>query len=167
MNWKTWTMVALLWSFFLLLEAREWRYQRGSMDWPTSKGKILHSEVFKGQTSSKSGSSRTFTEYSPNLSYSYTVSGKRYEGRVFSFDSSWGRASTPGMAEDVVNKYPVGRKVKVFYDPNNPAVAVLQPVKSTGPVSTGGSIGTGGLVILTAICLALWKKAFQCYIAEN
>ena len=30
-------------------------------------------------------------------------------------------------AKEIVEKYPEGSKVKVFYDPNNPEIAVLEP----------------------------------------
>jgi hypothetical protein len=41
-------------------------------------------------------------------------------------------------AEKVVQKYPLGAEVKVFYNPSNPAYAVLEPgVGLNAPVQAG------------------------------
>jgi hypothetical protein len=67
--------------------------------------------------------------YRAALQYSYRVGGKDYQSsRVF-----WGgnEGREKHMAS-VVETYPAGGKVRVFYDPKNPAEAVLDPIQHTG-----------------------------------
>lgn len=58
----------------------------------------------------------------PVVQYSYQVGGQMYQGAKIA----------PGMevggtgAGKVVNRYPEGAQVMVFYDPNNPSDAVLE-----------------------------------------
>jgi Protein of unknown function (DUF3592) len=67
--------------------------------------------------------------YRAALQYSYRVGGKDYQSsRVF-----WGgnEGREKHMAS-VIETYPAGGKVRVYYDPKNPAEAVLDPIQNTG-----------------------------------
>lgn len=83
--------------------------------WSSAMGTVLSS--YLERRSSSDGS----TNY-PVVQYSYQVGGQSYQGAKIA----------PGMevggtgAGKVVNRYPQGAQVMVFYDPNNPSDAVLE-----------------------------------------
>ena len=83
--------------------------------WSSAMGTVLAS--YLERRSSSDGS----TNY-PVVQYSYQVGGQSYQGAKIA----------PGMevggtgAGKVVNRYPQGAQVMVFYDPNNPSDAVLE-----------------------------------------
>jgi hypothetical protein len=92
-----------------------------SKKWPRASATVTASAV------EKSPGHRW--RYSAALQYSYRVGGKDYQSsRVF-----WGgnEGRQKHMAS-VVETYPAGGKVRVFYDPDNPAEAVLDPIQHTG-----------------------------------
>lgn len=92
--------------------------------WPSTSGKIVTSEVATGAV--KNGRVLIVSPHA-KTDYSYTVNGKSYRGEqrrvvpMLHFD-------TEGTPEQVVAKYPVGKSVTVYYDPNNPADALLARV---------------------------------------
>ncbi|MBV6402849.1 MAG: hypothetical protein CNIPEHKO_03165 [Anaerolineales bacterium] len=84
--------------------------------WSSAMGTVLASYLER-RRSGDSGS----VNY-PVVQYSYQVGGQMYQGAKIA----------PGMevggtgAGKVVNRYPEGAQVIVFYDPNNPSDAVLE-----------------------------------------
>ena len=84
--------------------------------WPSTMGTVLMSTL-EWRRSGNRGSAAY-----PVVQYSYQVNGQAYQGRKIA----------PGMevggtgAGRVVERYPAGAQVMVFYDPNNPADAVLE-----------------------------------------
>ncbi len=92
-----------------------------SKKWPRASATVTASAVEK--------SPEHRWRYRAALQYSYRVGGKDYQSsRVF-----WGgnEGRQKHMAS-VVETYPAGGKVRVFYDPENPAEAVLDPIQHTG-----------------------------------
>ena len=86
-----------------------------SESWPTAPGKVLRSEVVEVAGRD--------TRNNPEVTFEYEVSQKRYEGATI-------RNSQPNYyfrdnAQSVVDRYPVGREVKVHYDPTQPDNSVL------------------------------------------
>jgi len=83
--------------------------------WPATMGNVIMSTVER--RSSEDG----YTDY-PVVQYSYQVGGQAYQ--------SYKLAPGPEMggtgARKVIAKYPAGAQVMVFYDPRNPAEAVLE-----------------------------------------
>ena len=79
--------------------------------WPTAAGTITSSwDVLEGE----------------RLRYAYAVGGHRYVGHAVA--ASGGGASTfDATAQELVEKYPPGADVTVYYDPTHPATAVLEP----------------------------------------
>jgi hypothetical protein len=65
-------------------------------------------------------------ETQPHVEYKYSVEGTEYTSRQISFDLL-GDPGGRGGAETVVARYPVGRSVAVYYVPDNPATAILEP----------------------------------------
>ncbi|MHA1995995.1 MAG: NosD domain-containing protein [Candidatus Hodarchaeales archaeon] len=90
-----------------------------STRWPSVEGTIESSYIQK-HVDGEGG-----TSYSSQVSYSYTINGKRYQSSEVKFGiptQLW-----KGRAQKTVDKYPPTRIVKVFFNPNSPDEAVLEP----------------------------------------
>lgn len=90
--------------------------------WPSTDGKILTSKIalyYSGSGRNKSSS------YNLEISYAYAVDGQGYTGRKISMvDFGTG---FKGYLKNLQNKYCIGTNVKVFYNPQDPENAVLEP----------------------------------------
>lgn len=84
--------------------------------WPSTLG-VVDASYLERRSSSEGGS----TNY-PVVQYSYQIGGQRYQSAKLA----------PGMevggtgAGKVVERYPAGAQVMVFYNPQNPGEAVLE-----------------------------------------
>lgn len=104
------------------------RRARASRQWPMVKGVIVSSRILK-ELSSSSGNSQTRSvandyQYKPEVAFEYTVLGAKYlSNKVSVADYS---TNSTSHAEQVTARYPEGKTVDVFYDPDNPEYAVLE-----------------------------------------
>ncbi|HUT58637.1 MAG TPA: DUF3592 domain-containing protein [Phycisphaerae bacterium] len=89
---------------------------RAAAGWRTAEGAALVSKV-------KTHQGDDSDTYSPYVRYRYTVGGKKYVNDRYDFMG--GSSSDRDHARRVVKAHPRGRKVTVYYDPANPAEAVL------------------------------------------
>ncbi|WP_054287022.1 DUF3592 domain-containing protein [Gulbenkiania mobilis] len=88
--------------------------------WPTAEGRILASRL---QVVSPPHAPDQIS-WQARVQYRYTVQGHSYrQDRIFAVDSSLPGDKT--SAEDIVRRYPAGKKVVVYYNPHNPRAAVL------------------------------------------
>ena len=95
---------------------------KASAEWPAAKGIITVSEVTKHESTTGTGTNKRRTvTYHAKIHYKYSANGKSYTSNNVTFGQS-----TEGAGE-IVNRYPIGKKVKVFYNPQDPKVAVLEP----------------------------------------
>lgn len=92
---------------------------RSSLRWPSVMGTVTGSGT-KTQSSLRGGPATA-----ADVRYMYEVDGKRFEGTRISF-GQYGTGDG-GHARKEAEKYPVGKPVTVYYDPNSPATAVLEP----------------------------------------
>ena len=83
--------------------------------WPATMGNVIMSTIER--RSSDDG----YTDY-PVVQYSYQVGGQAYQ----SYKLAPGPEVGGTGARKVIAKYPPGAQVMVFYDPQNPAEAVLE-----------------------------------------
>jgi hypothetical protein len=86
------------------------------------EGRVLASELATSQIQS---AKLRPASYTPKVSYEYLVDGKRYEGnriRLYMENST----SEKAMAR-MRDRYPPEARVKVYYDPRDPSIAVLEP----------------------------------------
>lgn len=90
-----------------------------SKNWPTTDGRITISDVSKNYNSDKS-----HIIYRAKVAYNYYVNGSLYTGSTVAFGDY--DSSDPGHASGVVSRYPVGKNVAVYYNPNNPETSVLE-----------------------------------------
>ncbi len=96
---------------------------RESGSWPSTNGTITSSSMSKRTT--RDSNHRTRTTYYPKIGFQYQVGGRTYTSTRIAF----GTGETGGSvkwARKVVNKYPVGNTVTVYYNPQDPQYGVLE-----------------------------------------
>jgi len=116
---------AAAWMLYTYFQQR--REAGESASWPATQGKIVLSAVTETTTTDNSNDG-TWTErtfYFPKVRYEYSVLGKTYTGDRIAFGASKGFSTIAG-AEKVLERYPEDATVTVYYNPNNPADAVLE-----------------------------------------
>jgi uncharacterized protein DUF3592 len=84
--------------------------------WPSTMGTVMMSTI-EWRSSSEGGS----TAY-PVVQYSYQINRQMYQGMKLAPGPEVGGTG----AQKVVARYPSGAQVMVFYNPQNPADAVLE-----------------------------------------
>lgn len=99
--------------------------QAASVNWPTVDGQISDANL------------HTFRDKDRHLNYmarvwhTYAVAGTSYTVEKISWGGQgYSRVSTP--AQEVLDKYPVGSTVKVYYNPQKPKQSVLNPHEKGG-----------------------------------
>lgn len=85
--------------------------------WPVAQGVITSADI-----SSHSGGKGGKT-YAANISYDYRVAGTHYICTRLAYGVM---NSSHARAQAVLNRYPLGKKVPVYYAPNDPGEAVLE-----------------------------------------
>ncbi|MGJ8656430.1 MAG: DUF3592 domain-containing protein [Akkermansiaceae bacterium] len=94
-----------------------------SESWPSVKGVVLTSKVSVNSDSDG-------TTYGADVTYKYVVDKQRYEGDRVAFGEV--STSSRNRAQKIVKRYRKGKKVAIFYDPNEPEVSVLEKGVSGG-----------------------------------
>lgn len=119
-----------------------------STDWPSVDGKIIESGVEEERTrhsgSAKKDAPLNQKTYRPKIAYSYKVDEKEYTGsRIAYGDHGFiGKSKkitingvtyhnsnfeAKAAAQKIAKKYPKGKKVTVYYMPDNPGESLLEP----------------------------------------
>lgn len=111
--------------FFLHLEGAAARDLARSMDakgWQTTQG------IIEAQHIESSKDEKRYYD-TPFVTYLYAVEGQAYKGgSTYLHDNGWSGFATfksRPTARDALKDYPVGKRVAVFFDPDNPNDAVL------------------------------------------
>ena len=101
-----------LWGWIVILRGRK------SLSWPSVAGTI--------ETSALSSEADALL---PAIKYRYAVAGQTFRSTVeFPSDIT----PTAEFARSYVDKYPVGAHVQVYYDPDRPERATLEPGQRRG-----------------------------------
>lgn len=103
-----------LYGGFMVMQALD------SNSWPSVTGEVLESYVTSSQGGSQGG-----TTYKPFVVYEYVVGGTTYKAAVVKLGDT-SSSSIYSTHQKVVDKYPVGASVIVFYDPEDPQNAALE-----------------------------------------
>ncbi len=90
-----------------------------SEEWPTVEGVITYSGLNKSRNPDGNDM------YSADVQYEYSVDGQKYSGG--NIETMDGSTSSRSSVKKTVRKYAVGTKVAVYYDPEFPNTAVLEP----------------------------------------
>src|SRR5262245_51840255 len=118
-------IVALVFVFLALRSSRKASISR---KWPATTGKVLAAGIEPRTGHSSKGG--YYTSYYPVVQYEYTVNGQRFLGNRITFGGEVGYGWT-GMAQRQIAGYVPNSNVAVFYDPNEPANAVLERTAGT------------------------------------
>ena len=140
-------IVALLGSIFSVVAfLRGRRLATASMRWPTVAGIITTSGVIEEAIEDKSNDDKSFIRkiyrYQVDLRYAYQVGKRDFVGT----SANWGWTAIYGLrelAEKNASQYRQGQPVTVYYDPEQPGNAVLDP---------GNRQGSLAPLIAAAIC---------------
>ena len=129
---------------------------KGSVNWPTVHGKIVSSSVEILHTRTGTSGKRSSTIYA-RLFYTFSVDGKSYTGNRVCYGDY--NSEGPSHAYRVVNRYPKGKDVRVYYMPDNPKVCLLEPGNQRGSYITPG-IGLF-LFILGSLAAMITRKVMR------
>ncbi len=100
----------------LIITAFGWRaFQRGkaTAQWPSVSGEISAARLASDEN-----------DLLPDIRFSYSIDSNHHEGRV---EFPPGTMPMPGFASNQLEKYPLGSKVTVYYNPQRPDQATLEP----------------------------------------
>lgn len=91
-----------------------------------TQGTVLSGDFGAGQSAYRmqSGGYSAKTSYFPNITYQYTINGQQYTNNTYAQRPSL--INNKAIIQRILNNYPVGSTVTVYYNPNNPQEAYLQ-----------------------------------------
>ena len=91
-------------------------------DWPTVEGTLQFTKVDEREARDDEGS--TWTEYHPRCAYLFQVGGKEYQGTQFwpNFQTVF---SDKEEVDEFLAEFPDGKRVQVYYNPENPERCAL------------------------------------------
>ena len=113
--------------FMLIRGLIEFRAGKASRDWPSVEGQVVTAMVEKKVDHDEDG---TTTSYSPRVTYTYSVSGQQYASDQVVVGA---RRHYPSRARaEAKLAYRSGQQVTAFYNPDNPAQAVLEAGATRG-----------------------------------
>jgi hypothetical protein len=127
-----------------------------AMNWPTTEGQVTGSTIVKRLNDDSKPSPVAATHY-PEVEYTYSVNNHKYVSRRITFGDAF--KLNP---EKVVRRYPAGRRITVFYKPDNPSISVLEPglqVESIEKLLLGLLIGTAIMFAFKKTGLRFKKSA--------
>jgi hypothetical protein len=133
----------------LILGAGQLKEARASKSWPSVQGIVVSSSVQR----SSDHDDRDY--YQASVVYEYAVGGVTYSCNRISYGTTRGR---PEDAREEVKRYPKGKPVEVYYDPDDPDAAILEPGKAGEPYLWLGLGGAFTLVGLVGLGLVLFKR---------
>jgi len=110
-------------------------------EWPVTKGIITRSEV------------AGIMKYYPSITYSYIIDSVTFNSTSISnmnFNTKNRR-----VAEEFINKYPLGSEIMVHYNRSNPSEALLEPGINSGNILL---LCFGILLLLVPIFLVTFLK---------
>lgn len=134
---------------------KRWQVKVAS-HWLPTPGKIVSARVVARTVASISNDSSTRgaseTRNFPEIAFDYEVNGKKFHGTRYSIRENLGNFEIP----ETMARYPKGANVTVFYDPKNPANAVIERTMPDGAfsfmiyLSAGLIIGTIALILIVS-----------------
>jgi hypothetical protein len=123
-----------------------------SVTWPTAKGVVQNSSM-EYHHGDKGGGT-----YHAEVMYNFTVNAATFSGNNVAFGDY--DSSNPSHARDIVNRYPKGKTVSVYYDKQKPQVCVLEPgVKVQAWFLPGFGLVFFAAGIIAAVCIPKAMRA--------
>lgn len=111
------TLLIFIGILLFLQGIEKYKEARGSKYWIKTDGSVISSKI--ETIGSGQGAS-----CHPKIQYSYTVLGENFQGNKITF----GPESSTALPAYITTKirYPVGKKIKVYYNKNNPSESVIE-----------------------------------------
>ncbi len=109
----------LIGAFTFYFGVKEVRRANDSLMWPVADGTIQNSTVAYHSGNDGGGT------YHAEVFYQFAVDGRTRSGNKVAF-GDYG-SSNPSHAQGIVDRYPKGKEVKVYYQTGAPDVCVLEP----------------------------------------
>lgn len=123
------SFIALFSLWALVSQVRDVVSATSASGWPTVDGTVVSSQVNPG--------CKNLTGYLPFIRYQYTVGGQEFTNHRIAYGA--GVCSSKSDAERIVNAYPEGKTVEVYFDPASPGDSTLNASRTgagTFPVFT-------------------------------
>ena len=119
-----------------------------SESWPSVEGEILESKLERSKSDGA-------TKYRANVNYIYEIAEKEFTGKKIGFSA----LATKSYTQKLIERYPVGENVEVYYNPENHSDSVLLPglnfVLILGPT-------IGIIIISLSAILMIFKDKMIC-----
>jgi len=126
----SWTLTVLVGSVIGLFVVRNLWFGGQSEEWLKCQGIIVSSAL--GVSTGQDG-----TDYAAMVRYVYEVEGRNYFSTRIAFSAYGGSADSrysKSGTQKILNRYPEGGDVTVYFNPTRPHIAVLEPGTSSGSV---------------------------------
>jgi len=120
-----WAGVGML-AASLWLVLQNWQDIKGSFFSDIATFRSAEGKVVSSSTYTSTRKRKTYHHYS--IEYEYVVNGKNYRSDEITFNDNY--SLDQEFAQTYITKYPVGKKVTVYYDPHDPSFSVLEPEKN-------------------------------------
>jgi|SRR5579859_2033963 len=140
-------------AFILGFDAfRQYRTATKASSWPRVQGRILSATLEDGPSS---GRLMPVATHRVAIKYTYEVGGREWTSqRVFFGDQSFEKGDG---ARDRVRRYEPDSAVDVFYNPDDPAQAVLEPATAWQKAAIQG-VASVGLILLSIAAVVLASR---------
>ena len=135
-------------SITLYIAYEFYTWAESSRDWPTTEGVVTKSDFCSEVRAARNFPYRSETYYWADIQYDYTVNGLRYISGDIGVSTAKTNVRTD--VQEVLDRFPVGRRITVYYDPFNPDDTLLEPGADTGNYVVffvGGLFYLAGLVV--------------------
>ncbi len=131
-NWELFIVGLLLTTFSVYMSyaifLSHQKQPDASVSYVPIMAKILESQISQTTTGNKTTTGETQT-YIPLIHYEYEVNGQIYQSKKFNYSGKGFSRSRD--AQRMIWYYPAGSTQSVYYNPDNPAEAVLSKSAST------------------------------------
>ncbi len=141
------------------------RLANASLRWPTAAGTVTHCDIVEeiiedkrdddDKSAVRSAVRRVHHRYQVDLRYAYKIGKRDFIGT----ETNWNGATIYGLrevAEKAAAPYRPGQNVTVYYDPEQPGNAVLEPASRKGAIAP--LIGAAICVVIGGIFLTFLIK---------
>lgn len=118
--------------------------QTKASDWPHTMGEVLSAEIIVDE--GELGVSDDMVQ--PRVITQYNVNGRTYAIHEISFNQSMSWSSSDRYAKTMINQYPPGTRVPVYYNPEQPSQAVLD---TSADWFTFFIMGLGAIFVLLGV----------------
>lgn len=150
--------VGLIWTILFYLVMRAIALGIKSKTWPQANGHVVNS-VITGVKPSETG--MLVRTYRVIIQYKYTVNGTTYLSDLISYNDLVYQVVNKGLRSKkgaiyLASKYPSGSEIMVYYDPQNPNRAILEPgARDFNTILIIITLGVMGILLISGLLALL------------